>query len=361
MKEALYFNFLTHETLPKNTIWKLIGNIAADARRKALRADYTKCQPKLKQGGRAPRGRVIRCPAALVAARPRALMGGPNAGREGAVSSRDRGTVQHRWGGDDTSGVVPYVGISETLPNRCELQMRGFAVSNEDKPVGAYGAAEALQLINFQRAPQASGRRKIARQTVVRWLYGYEHGEALWRPDFLPTEDAASLEVSFRDLIELRFVKTFRDAGLSLQTIRECFGRAVDVVHDERPFSTRRFRTDGKTIFFEITDDVREGELVDLKHRQSVFHRIVEPSLHDLEFDADVLARWFPLGISRKSIVVDPSRAFGRPIVSDGGVPTETIFRAVKADGSPERVAKLYELPIGSVCDAIAFQQQLAA
>jgi len=54
--------------------------------------------------------------------------------------------------------------------------------------------------------------------------------------------------------------RAFRDAGLSLQTIRECFGRAVDVVHDARPFSTRRFRTDGKTIFFEITDGVREGE-----------------------------------------------------------------------------------------------------
>jgi uncharacterized protein (DUF433 family) len=226
---------------------------------------------------------------------------------------------------------------------------------------GSYGAAEALQLINFQRAVQAGARRAIARKTVIRWLYGYEHGEALWQPDFLPTEDEMSLEVSFRDLIELRFVKTFRDAGLSLQTIRECFGRAVDVVRDARPFSTRRFRTDGRTIFFEITTDVHEGELVDLKRRQNVFHRIVEPSLHDLEFDADVLARWFPLGISHKSIVVDPNRSFGRPIVSDGGVPTDTIFHAIKAEGSPERVAKLYEIPLSSVRDAVAFQKQLAA
>jgi uncharacterized protein (DUF433 family) len=135
----------------------------------------------------------------------------------------------------------------------------------------------------------------------------------------------------------------------------------VDVVHDPRPFSTRRFRTDGKTIFFEITDGVREGELVDLKRRQNVFHRIVEPSLHDLEFDADVLARWYPLGMSRKSIVVDPGRSFGRPIVSDGGVPTETILGAVEAEGSPERVARLYELPLGAVRDAFSFEEQLAA
>ncbi|MCZ7656611.1 MAG: DUF433 domain-containing protein [Xanthobacteraceae bacterium] len=135
----------------------------------------------------------------------------------------------------------------------------------------------------------------------------------------------------------------------------------MEAVHDPRPFSTRQFRTDGKTIFLEITDHVREGRLLDLKRRQNVFHRIVQPSLHDLEFNADVLARWFPLGMSRKSIVLDPARAFGRPIVSGGGVPTETIAQAMKVEGSPEKVAKLYELPLAAVRDAITFEQQLAA
>jgi uncharacterized protein (DUF433 family) len=234
---------------------------------------------------------------------------------------------------------------------------------------GVYGAAEALRLINFRRSDAMrrtlSERRKVSRPTIARWLYGYEHGrtrsEPLWRPDYAPTEDEAALEISFRDLIELRFVKAFRDAGLSLQTIRECFSRAVEAVHDERPFSTFRFRTDGKTIFLKITRDIQEGEFVDLKRRQNVFYSFVEPSLHDLEFDADIVTRWFPLGISRKTIVIDPARAFGRPIVNDGGVPIETVFRAVKSEGSPERVAKLYELPIAAVRDAVSLQQQLAA
>jgi uncharacterized protein (DUF433 family) len=234
---------------------------------------------------------------------------------------------------------------------------------------GAYGAGEALRLINFQRAGaahrKATERRKVSRSTVVRWLYGYRHAggrsQPLWRPDYVPTDGEAALEISFRDLIELRFVRAFRDAGLSLQTIRECFGRAVEAVHDERPFSTLKFRTDGKTIFSSITRDIREGEFVDLKRRQNVFYSFVEPSLHDLEFDATSLARWFPLGMSRKSIVIDPERAFGRPIVDSGGMPTETIHRAVSVEGSPERVAKLYELPIAAVRDAVAFQKQLAA
>jgi uncharacterized protein (DUF433 family) len=230
---------------------------------------------------------------------------------------------------------------------------------------GVYSGTEALRLINFRRQPAVS-HRPISRQTVTRWLRGYDfedssglrhHSDPLWRPDYANDDDV--IEVSFRDLIELRFVRAFRDAGLGLQTIRACFKRAVEEVHDERPFSTQRFRTDGKTIFLEITHDVREGELIDLRRRQSVFHRLVAPSLRDLEFDAEVVARWFPLGISRKSIVVDPARAFGRPIVTDGSVPAEIISDAVQIEGSPEKVAKLYDVPLPAVRDAVAFQRSL--
>jgi uncharacterized protein (DUF433 family) len=231
---------------------------------------------------------------------------------------------------------------------------------------GVYSGTEALRLINFRRQNETS-HGSVSHQTLVRWLRGYEyqdrsgarhHSEPLWHPDYV---DDNVVEVSFRDLIELRFVRAFRDAGLGLKTIRACFERAVEEVDDARPFSTQRFRTDGKTIFLEITHDVREGELIDLRRRQSVFHRLVAPSLRGLEFDADIVARWFPLGTTRKSIVVDPARAFGRPIVTNGSVPTEIISGAVKIEGSAEKVAKLYDIPLVAVRDAVVFQQQLAA
>ncbi|HEX8663853.1 MAG TPA: hypothetical protein VF744_07480 [Beijerinckiaceae bacterium] len=141
--------------------------------------------------------------------------------------------------------------------------------------------------------------RGVSRQTVARWLKGYDyeaggetrHSGPLWRPDYANDDDGDGiLELSFRDLVELRFVKAFRDAGLGLAAIRACFERAVEEVRDERPFSTRRFRTDGKTIFLDITRDVREGELIDLRRRQGVFRTMVEPSLRDLEFEADAVA-----------------------------------------------------------------------
>jgi uncharacterized protein (DUF433 family) len=205
----------------------------------------------------------------------------------------------------------------------------------------------------------------MSRSTVSRWLRGYDfgtdgegHSEPLWRPDYQNDDDL--IELSFRDLIELRFVKAFRDIGLALPTIRERYQRASEEVHDNRPFSTQKFRTDGKTIFLEITEGIQEAKLVDLRRRQNVFRTIVEPSLKDLEFDASAVARWFPLGISRRSIVIDPSRSFGRPVATSG-VPTEVLNRTVAVEGSIAKVVRLYGVTANEVRDAVTFEKRLAA
>ena len=232
---------------------------------------------------------------------------------------------------------------------------------------GVYSATEGLRLLNFSR-PGAAPSDRISRNTVARWLRGYEHGgdadqtarhsPPLWKPDYVNDDDM--IEISFRDLIELRFVKAFRDLGLSLVAIRECYQRAAEEVHDARPFSTQRFRTDGKTIFLEITEGLKEGKLIDLRRRQNVFKTIVEPSLRDLEFEASTVARWFPLGINKRAVLIDPARSFGQPIVSVG-VPTEILARAVKVEGSIEAVAALYDVPKGDVRSAVDFERRLAA
>jgi uncharacterized protein (DUF433 family) len=231
---------------------------------------------------------------------------------------------------------------------------------------GIYGATEALRLINFRRDSMLEFK-PVARNTIGRWLRGYDYevgGERrysapLWRSDY-DVGDEQNFEVSFRDLIELRFVKAFRDYGLALQTIRTCFERAVEEVKDSRPFSTRKFKTDGKTIFLEISKGLNDPELVDLKKRQGVFQSIVAPSFKDLEFDAEVVARWFPLGINHPAIVIDPNRSFGRPIAGYG-VPTEVLRDAIRTEGSVDRVAMLYDLPSLTVKDAEFFESKLAA
>ncbi len=194
----------------------------------------------------------------------------------------------------------------------------------------------------------------------------------LWRPQ-LPAYEQ-HIELGFRDLIELRFVAAFREAGLSILTIRRCLEFARSLVRDERPFSTRQFHTDGKTIFFEFAGQVTEPAggfsdapadddqitLVDLKKRQYVFAGVIAQTFKDLDLDDDVVIRWRPYR-GKETIVVDPQRAFGQPIAASFGVPTSTLADAVKAEGSIRRVAYLFGVPNMIVRDAMNFESELAA
>ena len=215
-------------------------------------------------------------------------------------------------------------------------------------------------------APEAARLLKIPALNIRRWLGGYSYrhrGEQiaqppLWRPQ-LPRR-GRQIDLGFRDLVELRFVDAFLKAGLSLSTIRKCLEHARREVDDDRPFSTRRFQTDGRTIFFEGVASSDESAVLDLKNRQFVFKRIIERTFRDLDFENDAVSRWRPYH-GKQSIVLDPQRSFGQPIAAKFGVPTVTLFEAVAAEGAVERVAYLYEVPVSIVRDAVLFETELSA
>ncbi len=218
--------------------------------------------------------------------------------------------------------------------------------------VGSYTAPEAARLL------------KTSSLNVNRWLHGYtfkrngveKHMPPLWTTQHVDIEE--QLEIGFRDLIELRFVKAFLDAGLGLLAIRNCLKYARECAKDDRPFSTRRFQTDGRTIFLESIDKADEPKLLDLKQKQYVFRQVIERTFKDLDIEDDAVTRWRPFN-GKKSIVIDPARAFGQPISSQFGVPTVALAEAVQAEGSVEDVARIFELPVSVVRDAVQFENSL--
>jgi len=219
--------------------------------------------------------------------------------------------------------------------------------------LGFYTVGDAARLL---RMPAASIRR---------WLGGYAYlrdGERrevgpLWQPD-LPQWNNR-IELTFRDLIELRFVHAFVSAGVGLKAIRNCLDYARQVVENDRPFSTSKFRTDGKTIFLESLQRLpEEAHLLDLKRHQYVFKRVIEQSFKDLDIEDSEVARWRPYK-GRDSIVVDPGRSFGQPIAAESGVPTQVLSESAEAEGSPERAAVVFEVPLEVVRDAIKFESEL--
>lgn len=222
-------------------------------------------------------------------------------------------------------------------------------MTDADFGIGIYTAPEAARMIGMHAS------------TIRRWLLGYTHDgkveDELWRPQYEPDEDGVLL--GFRDVVEARIVNALRKQRIGLQTIRLCMDRARLIVGDERPFSTQEFKTDGKTIFIEITRGIDEPVLIDLKRKQGVFKRVVEPSLKDLEFGKNGAERWWLLH-GKRSIVADPKLSFGQPIIAQANVSTARIAEAVKAEGSVERVSKIYEIRPNLIRDALAYESSVA-
>ena len=220
--------------------------------------------------------------------------------------------------------------------------------------------------IGFYTVPEAARLLKIPGRNIARWLGGYSHHgkngivdiPPLWTPELPGTE--THLEMSFRDLIELRFIQAFIKAGLGLKSIRHCLAYARECVNDPRPFSTQSFQTDGRTIFLDSANHAGASELLDLKKQQYVLKQVIERSLKDLDIEGDAVVRWRPFR-GKDSIIIDPARAFGQPVASAYGVQTIALAQAVTAEASLQRVAKIYEVPVGIVRDAVKFEEYLMA
>jgi uncharacterized protein (DUF433 family) len=236
------------------------------------------------------------------------------------------------------------------------ISTQHHALPSEAIGVGSYTSPEAARLL------------RTTPLNVNRWLRGYTYkrsGEArqippLWTTQHVSVED--HLEIGFRDLIELRFVKAFIDAGVGLLAISNCLEYARECAKDDRPFSTRRFQTDGRTIFLEsierVGNQIDEPKLLDLKKKQYAFKQVIERTFKDLDIEDDAVARWRPFH-GKKSIIIDPGRSFGQPIASEYGVPTVALADAVEAEGSVEDVARIFDVPVSVIRDAVQFETDL--
>jgi uncharacterized protein (DUF433 family) len=215
---------------------------------------------------------------------------------------------------------------------------------------------------------EASRLTRVPSQRIRRWLQGYEfksrsglhHSSPVLRHDYEAIEGKFSL--SFADLVEVRFVDCFLRAGVSLPAIRLAAERASEVLKLDHPFSTRRFKTDGRTILTELATAGKSPELLDLVRNQMGFKQLIDPFLYrSLDFGPTSQAmRWWPEGGGRK-VVIDPGRSFGKPIVAKESVPTRVIFDAFNAEESIGRVAAIFEVSKASVAAAVEFERQLAA
>lgn len=213
---------------------------------------------------------------------------------------------------------------------------------------GFYTVAEAARLLGLE------GGRKISR-----WLAPTPTGRGpVILRDYLKV--GRQHEISFLDLIEIRFVEQFR-RHISLQALRIAAENARDRLGVSHPFATGsvKFQSDRKKVFLETAEETGDRELLDLMTKQYVIYEAIEQSFAaDLEFDASGFARmWRPAVNLAPNVIVAPMFAFGRPVVSNRRVPTRTLFESWRAhDGNSDQVADWFGVEQSDVNEAVKFE-----
>jgi DNA-binding transcriptional MerR regulator/uncharacterized protein (DUF433 family) len=222
--------------------------------------------------------------------------------------------------------------------------MTAIAQSPSHVGVGLYSLSEAARIL------------RVPIGTVRRWV---SQKEGLI-PIALNSEDRI---LTFAELMEIHFIKIFREEGVSFHAIKLASERAARQFHTKYPFSVKRFDTDGSTIFSTLQHDETDRRMVeDLAVGQLVFEKIMRPFFRKLEYNnSQELVRYWPMA-KRGRIVLDPARKFGKPIESTTGIPTHAIYEALTAGGgqSPAVVATWLGIPLAAVKAAAAFEQSLA-
>lgn len=222
------------------------------------------------------------------------------------------------------------------------------AQQNDLIGIGLYTAVEAQRLLG------------VSASTIGRWLRGYEKKGVTYDPLWISQVNLndGAVYLGFRDLMEVRAANQFINAGVSPQAVRKAIIEAQIYVDDERPLSTTKFKTDGRSIFLEIAHGDEDAKLLDLFKKQFAFSKIMERSLKDVEFDGVSPNRWW-IGSKKAGIVIDPAHSFGQPIEHETGIPTVVLAQAVVAEGSVAKAARAWCVEPKHVRKAVKFEQSL--
>jgi len=206
--------------------------------------------------------------------------------------------------------------------------------------------------------------------TLRSWFYPGFGRKALLDPNILKTdEDGAWL--SFDDFLQAYAVKRLKDLGLKPPMVREAIAEAKQKFGLPYPLSVQGhlvYVDGGKRVIIHPPNEPHPVQLTGPGKRQRVLKPIVERYLDKVEYDDDGLANRFivftqTFGSVRHRIVMDPHLNFGEPTVEGTPYRTNTLRRAVDAEGSVEAVARIYEVDESEVMIAMSVNvpHQIAA
>lgn len=235
------------------------------------------------------------------------------------------------------------------VKTRGNLSTRGtYRATCERRPtlttrlgIGVYGVPEASRLAH------------INSRTAGRWFSEKGKTTRKLQPDYKRVGNRYA--ASFLDLIDLMVFARLREQQVPFSVIWRCYRRMASDF-GPHPFCGHRLQTDGVGVFRDYLDQHGEWQVEDASDRQAAIGKILRPFLTRVDYHDAMAVRWR----IADGVVIDPTTAFGKPVVQGSGITTSILASAYYANGKDyEVVSDLYEIDLPSVKNAVRFEDKL--
>lgn len=169
--------------------------------------------------------------------------------------------------------------------------------------------------------------------------------------------------LSFRNLVEVHVLSAVtRRHRVHLKAVRNAVRWLERELRSDHPLIDHRMWTDGKSLFVR-----RFGHLINASEEgQYAIDALLSAFLKRIERDErGAPVRLFPLTRPEPDgpqfVMIDPRVQFGRPCITDTGIPTAVIAERFKAGETPEALAADFDRPRPEIDEAIRYESGLRA
>lgn len=205
---------------------------------------------------------------------------------------------------------------------------------------GVYTAADASRIL------------KIPYPKANYWFKYYAKNRLSKSVDYIyHFEIKKVIAVNFLTLIEMYVFYTLKEKGVKANKIIEAHTMMSQFLGTAYPFAKQDIFLDNRSLLFGTEDSLVTAD----KHLQTVIVQVLKKFISKVQFNDDRIAKkYYPLGKDR-SVVVNPENQFGQPIIDGTNILAETIYSLSRGGDSPEFIAKLYDITVNQVEDAIEY------
>ncbi len=235
---------------------------------------------------------------------------------------------------------------------------------------------QVIEQQGFYSLTDAANLLKENRRLVRNWTFGYSAG---WRgrgtreeypPVLTPQHpDSTDYPLGFYNLIELRFLFSFRKKDQSLQKLRKLYETIQSFLQLDYPYTSKSFYTDdGGQIYVRLIEKIKSyagdaheaEELLNLFNMQYEMWPVVRPYLSlGLEYENDRVVRWYPMREEAPAVVIDPKLNHGMPTIENTHVPTWVLFDTWQRHQDLQYTSWWHKVPEEKVRQAKLYEEHL--